>query len=120
MQLDLLSYTPPHIAESQTSRAAAENIKEETPALRQLVLSAFKRAGFSGLTDAELFAEMVEHCNFHGKESTIRARRIELTKDKWAKKVGLDTAPLANSGGTRREEVSRSFSTVWVLKEFAA
>ena len=118
MQLDMFDapYVPPHIAESKTSLDAAESIKDSVPSLQSLVLSAFRRAGFPGLTDSELFAEMSTGGKF--KEATIRARRIELTKTKWAEKCGFPYPPLVDSGGKRKFGNARTDSTVWCLREF--
>src|SRR6185312_10511081 len=97
MQLDMFDapYVPPHIAESKTSLDAAESIKDSVPSLQSLVLSAFRRAGFAGLSDPELLAEMIR-TGFKGRESTVRARRIELTKTKWAEKCGFPYPPLVD------------------------
>src|SRR6185312_7952996 len=113
IQMDLLNYQPPAQRHSETSVDAAESIRDSIPSLQSLVLSAFRRAGFAGMTDGELIAEMVR-TGFTGRESTIRARRIEMTKAKYATKCGYAYPPLKDSGGRRKEDGARTPSTVWI------
>jgi hypothetical protein len=117
IQMDLLAYQPPAQRHSETSVDAAESIRDAVPSLQSLVLSAFRRAGLAGMTDPELLAEMIG-AGFRGRESTIRARRIELTKSKWAEKCGFSYPPLVDSGGKRKFGTARTDSTVWCLREF--
>jgi hypothetical protein len=88
---------PAHQAHSDTSRAAAAEIRPNAGTLRAKVLDCLRSS--SGLTDEEIqnWLQM--------PASTQRPRRVELVR------MGL----VADSG-RRRETMSGRFAVVWVAK----
>lgn len=92
----------PHVA-SCTSEAAAESMRLPAASLREEARLAFLAAGTAGLTDEELFRWLRQ---YHPavKESTVRARRVELVK----------SGDVAELFGRFREGSSGRQMQVWV------
>ena len=92
---------PPYQAHSETSREAADRV--DAAALREKVLSIFKREDRAGVLDDDIAAEF-ERANSRHSEGTLRARRWEL----------LQAGIIRDSGRTRKTRRGRN-ATVWVL-----
>lgn len=98
---------PPYQRHSATSRDAAAKAKPSAATLRALVLGHLGKKGVGGATDEEMFIAMINAGVIPPttKDSTIRARRVELVRD------GL----VGDSGNERRTRSGRT-ATVWVAK----
>ncbi len=94
-QVDLLSWAPPHVSGSETSRLAGESIRKAMPTLRERVLSLLK-ANPGGLIDEEISDLLAM------SPSTQRPRRCELAE------LGL----IERAGFTRKTRSGRS-AEVW-------
>ena len=97
-----IDYQPPAQRQSETSMAAAEQIKPSISYLQSLVLSAFRRAGAAGMTDEEGIADTKI------PPSSYRPRRIEL----W------QIHKLIEDTGSKRRTASGRNAAVWCLREF--
>ena len=91
---------PPHVLNSKTSLAAADEIAPDAGRLQKFVLANFIRAGWVGLTDEEGAMET------ELREGTYRARRVEL----------MHKGLLIDSGGTRSTKSGRR-AVVWQYKD---
>ena len=87
-----------------TSEAAAERIKPKAATIRQQVLGFLRGRGPEGATDREIF-QAVRMFYPEILEGTVRARRVELTRDD-----GNPDGPV--EAGTMR----RNGMTVWVVR----
>lgn len=104
-QPDLLAWTPPaapepmppHQRGSDTSRAAAASVRQDTARLRQIVHDFLRRCGPEGATDEE--GDRVLGLG----PNTYRPRRVELVAKGW----------VADSGRKRPTATGR-LATVWV------
>lgn len=94
---------------SPTSRAAAVAMQDKTPSLREKVLD-FYRSHPQGATDEHCYRCMVTKSDISDftKDSTIRARRIELTRAGY----------LRDSGRTELTASGES-AVVWVVAKEA-
>ncbi len=92
--------TAPHVAGSETSKAAAEQITPHVSWLQGIVLEFIRYRGAYGATDAEIVEEL------ETDPSTARPRRVELR----------DAGLIVDSGCTRPSP-SKHPMTVWVAKE---
>jgi len=91
----------PYVKSSETSRQAGQQIARITGELGRRVLEAIRRAGPAGLID-----EQIQRTTGI-RESTARARRVELVQHGLVKDSGL-TRPTASG---------RS-ATVWIARDF--
>jgi hypothetical protein len=88
---------PPFVAESETSRAAAESIAYQSPRLRDLVHAQIFRCGLRGATNDELEDAMAL------RHQTLSARVRELVL------LGR-----VEDSGERRKTRSGRLATVWI------
>ena len=104
-QLDLFTSPrkpplPPHVG-TPTSRAAAEAFREGAATIRNAVYGVILASGAAGMTDEEIYGRLLETYR-NVKESTTRARRVELVA------AGL----VLDSGRVRLTQARRE-ATVW-------
>ncbi len=84
----------PYMPHSETSKRAAREFEGKAPTIREAVLAALREAGERGLTDEEIFGK-VGKIFPNVKESTVRCRRVELTRGGFVMDSGRK-APLAS------------------------
>lgn len=98
---------PPYQRHSPASRDAADKMRSKAVSLRDLVFNLLIEAGTHGATDEEIYRRLIDTNKISAttKDSTIRARRIELTRPE----CGL----VLDSGNERRTAAGVT-ATVWV------
>jgi hypothetical protein len=98
---------PPHVA-AETSREAAESVRDHVNRLRGMVLEAFRAAGAAGLTcdEMEVVTGLSHQCG--------SPRMIECGKAGW-----IVQARDGDGKPIKRRTRSRRFAFVWVAAEFA-
>lgn len=95
----------PFVSGSPTSESAAGAIIPSLGRLEALVLGLYRSAGPNGLTDEESYQGAIITVPYL-KDSSVRARRISLTRAGYLK----------DSGATRLSQAKRSMA-VWVIVE---
>lgn len=100
----LFDRVPPYQRHSATSRDAAHEAKPTAASLRVIVLNRIREAGDHGCTDEEAYLHLIRTGMVPPttKDSTLRARRVEL----W-------NAGYVRDSGTRRRTTSNRLAVVW-------
>lgn len=92
---------PPHVRHSETSKAAARDVRPKSGTLRAIVLDFIRNRGERGATDEEMQYLIPMMAN------TQRPRRCELVE-----------RGLIQDSGKKRENASGKEAVVWIAAEW--